>query len=358
MPDIETPAAETSVVESAPADTGGDKSAVSSTDFDRTALYTKMDSAMAEARKDNVFGDDDDAKLEEETGEEVPAETAEETPAAETEVKEGETETETPAAAAVDKTASLLPAAYRRTLKAYDWTDAEIDANFAINGPKFLETAAKLHQTRNAETAKWAEIGRKEVANRKDTPAAKLESLSPVDIAKLKAEYGDDKLIDSIVGPVNSAIDRINSVLPIVQQTQDRAQQAQLENLAGQIDGFFGGPELAPYKETYGTSSKTLKPEQIEARNKVLESADALMVGASMQGRTLQLNDALQMALDSQTGTVKTEVARKQIVQTLKQRNNGITIAPTARGRSGAAKPGDRSALESKVKSGLASIFA
>lgn len=362
MPDIETPAA--------PA---------AETEFDRSALESAVASNMAE-----VFGDDtpvDDVEQVETPADpaetETPATDAEKEAAAKGVTAEGDAETkedevveeaaaegEKPAdkAGEVSK-APTLPAAYRRSLKAYEWTDEEIDR--AATDPNFLTTAAKIHATRNAETAKTAELGRQarqqNTTQQQDTSAA-ITALKLVDSAALKKQYGEDALIDSIVSPINAVVEQINKILPVIQQTQQKSQTAELETLGRQIEGFFGGAELKPYTELYGLDLSKLNDKQLESRNKVLETADALIVGAKLQGRTMSLGDALTLAHDSVSGTFKTQAARTTIKTQLKARERGITLKPGNRGSNiaanGAGKVSSRGDLEKKVKAGLASVFA
>lgn len=260
--------------------------------------------------------------------------------------------------------APTLPDAYRRSLKAYEWTDAEIDE--AAKQPGFLTTAAKLHQSRNKEIAAWAEVGRQQ---RKATPSTPNKDavpnfadapvqLKPVDAAKLKKQYGEEALIDEIVGPINQVVERINQILPAVQQTQQRSQQAQIEMLTRQVDGFFSGKELAPYKDTYGADSASLNDTQLQARQKVLEMADALVVGARQQYRTLSFDEAMQMAHDSVSSGTKKQAARTEITTQLKARSKALTLKPSARtGTRPTGPAASRSDLEKNVKAKLAAMF-
>lgn len=265
-------------------------------------------------------------------------------------------------AATTEKTAvPTLPAAYVRTLKAYDWTDAEIAE--AAKNPAFVTTAAKMHTSRNAELAKWADMGRKtreaDAAKNPQGQTAAVTTIAPIDAAALKKQYGDEPIIDAITGQMNKAIEQMNAMLPIVQETQAKAKQAELETLGRQIDGFFGGKDMTAYKDVYGLSSAKLAPEQIEKRNKVLETADAMMIGAQAQGRSLSLDSALMLAHDSVSSDVKEQAVRTELKSKVKQRERAITLKPSARTASpgAGAKVNTRSGLESKVKAGLAKAF-
>jgi hypothetical protein len=212
--------------------------------FDRAAVESKVSDRLAAA-----FGGDEDGGTTDDVietpAEELPAaeettteeqQTTAETTETTEEQQAGEeqpaTETQTEdagAAAKTTNTAPTLPAAYRRSLKAYEWTDEEIDANLKTLGTKFIETAGRIHKNRNVEIADWAERGRQsrtQSAQQQQTQAPQQQQsteatgLKPVDAAALKKQYGADELIDAIVGPVNATIEQINKMLPAVQQTQ------------------------------------------------------------------------------------------------------------------------------------------
>jgi hypothetical protein len=279
----------------------------------------------------------------EETTEETPKEsseaTAEETPEETIEETPEETDDSEPAEAATKK-APTLPDSYRRSLKAYEWTDEEIDANLKSLGASFIQTAAKIHASRTKEATAWAELGRKsrqpapsvtEGKSAKTASEVQDESptLKPIDTEALKKQYGED--FSQIAAPVNEAIDRINRIMPEIRKSQKRQQEMELETLGRQIDNFFSGEDMKPYHKIYGTSSKALTEEQFTERHKVLEMADALIGGAKQQGRSIALNEALQLALDSTSGEVKEKVARESIKKTLKERSKGITLKPSSR---------------------------
>lgn len=281
---------------------------------------------------------------------EAPAEELAEASETTAEAKETPSEKETKPAVeeAAPTDGPTLPAAYRRTLKAYEWTDEEI--NQALTQPGFLGTAAKLHATRTKEMQHFAEVGRKA---RQTAPAPVQETdLSPVDIEGLKKVYGDEALIKQISDPVNAAIARINQALPKIRASEQAAQIAQLETLGKQVDQFFGSSEAA---DIYGKAAGSATDAQIVARTAVLEMADALRSGARQQGRDMSFDEALQTAYDAKTSVTKTETARKDIVKTLQTRAKAITIKPS--GRAATPKVADRSKLEMNVKDGLAKIF-
>jgi len=250
-----------------------------------------------------------------------------------------------------------LPDSYRRSLKAYGWEDADIDHNLQVMGRDFIDTAAKIHSNRNSEVGQWAEAGRQAREQQQhavDTTvsparqgASPTGGLQPLDVAELTKEYGEDALITKVVLPMNAMIEQMNRMLPAVQETQRRANQAEQDMLLQQIDGFFGGKGMDTYKDVYGSGDK-LKEEHFAARNKVLEMADALVVGASLQHRKLSFGDAMQMAHDSVSSGFKKQEARAEIKGQLTKRARGTTLRPSS--RQSAKKSGEGMTHEELVK--------
>lgn len=309
--------------------------------------------------------------------EEAPAEEAvveeEQTPAEEDGGTEEEQDAQeaaaTPTPVAVNPpaagTAPTLPAAHRRSLIARGYTDQEIDADLKNVGSKFLEMAERVHRGRSAEIADWATAGRQAKATAQQqqpvTPQQQVPAsgLQPLDAAKLKEQFGDDKLIDALVGPVNAAIAKLNTALPVVQSVQQRSQQAETEALVRHVDGFFGSKDLEPFKQIYGDNANFATDQtKIAARNKVLEMADALITGAGYQGRSLTLGEAMTMAHDSLSSDYKIQAARTQIKQQLQQRNKGISMKPQGRANNAAGLNGTRKSVENTVGALLQKAFA
>lgn len=350
--------------------------------FDRTALEASVADRLAATfagETDETPADETEETSAEET-QETQEEVSDNADGAEDEAtSDNDTETEEDGAAATPPAntgskAPTLPDAYRRSLKAYDWTDEEIDANLKTLGASFIATAQKIHTNRNTELAAWAAQGRaarqqqqngqqqeqetEQPAARTSKPAASKKALKPIDTAKLKEHYGDDELIDALAGQINPVIEQINEILPRIEATQRKSTEAELDKLGRVVEDFFASDEIKPYTEFYGDGKKQFTDEQLQARNKVLETADALALGAKMQGRNLSVVEAMQLAHDSVSSTYKVKAARDGIAKSLKQRNKGITLKP---GNKGSAKDTGviktRDDLEKKVKASLNKVF-
>jgi hypothetical protein len=345
-----------------------------------TALVDKIQSRLDSV---DLSNDTPATKVEEEVVEqtpapetpaEKPAET--ETPAKEEEKVEEEVVTEggdeKPVEEAVAAPAvSTLPAAYRRSAKSREWTDAEIDAFVTANPELALKTLGKIHESRVKEINEWAELGRKarQAPGAASAPAASpapvqspaspaISPLQPVNIQELVEKFGNEELIKALAGPMNAQAAALQPIIQQALEAQKVAEQSKQENLGKLIEGFFTANEMKPFTPVYGTVKAGLTKEQVDSRTKVLETADALLAGAAAQGRSLSVEDALTAAHDSVASTFKESVIRNQIRTQTKTREKGITLRPAGKAASSAtAPPRDREELISRVSDRLRGVF-
>jgi len=159
---------------------------------DRSALESQVSAGLAA-----LSGEDDPRSEDVDETAETSNETAETDKTSETsETSETSTSEENDEAAAQDENAAsakavaasesdapTLPAAYRRSLKAAEWTDEEIDQAAKTQGAGFLSFAKKVHESRNAEVNRWAELGRAAKTQQTAvTPTDPFAALKAVDI--------------------------------------------------------------------------------------------------------------------------------------------------------------------------------
>ena len=352
----------------------------------RDSLAEKIENQFDDVFGEKLGDDEDEDEDEDESGEQETGETGEgeqekesgqsaEPGTEDAAEKEGEGEGKEGAA---PKSGPTLPDAYRRSLKAYGWEDEEIDRNFEALGDSFLKTAERIHANRNDELAKWAEAGRKarEDQSGQQPPeskdkgwqgeqeaakqaAAGLSEIKPVDADELKKEYGEDTLIDAIVGPVNATIKAVNNLIPKLKESAQVADQTQTDQVKREVDGFFGDKALEPYREVYGDDTKGLSSEQIQHRNQVLDTAYNLMVGANvLHGRKLSIREALDQAHSVVAAPHAEKAAKNQVAKQAKQRNRAISQKPRRRGKGGdGGEPQSRDELENKVAKRLRDAF-
>ncbi len=365
----ESPATESAAIETAvDAPANGSGTEVNSSTPDRSALEARVAESLKTIREIDEPVAEQPVEVKEtatETAEETPSETAEEP---KTEDNQAETQEQQPEAK--KPTGPILPDAYRRSLKAYDWSDEEINAAFKANPLEFTVTAQRLHSNRNKETQQWAELGRQ---SRTTEPQPKTEpqanpyvdsktgQFKPINTAEIAEKHGvSEELIADLVAPINAILAHQNSILPDLNNSIQAVQRSRTEQLTKQVDSFFSGPELKQFQEAYGKDSASLNEAQIETRNKVLEMADALVVGAARQGRKLTVNDALLMAHDHVSSGLKTVAIRKEIQKSVTTRNAGITLRPTAAGKGGGVSTGpakSKSEMEARTKARMAAVF-
>ena len=189
-----------------------------------------------------------------------------------------------------------------------------------------------------------------------------FQTIAPVDTASLKKQYGDDALVDKIAAPVNAAIAAINAIVPTIQAGQQAAAQAAQTSLANQVEEFFSGKEIQTFSPLYGKSRDQMTGDQIQNRNKVLETADALMTGALVQGRRMPVSEALLSAHDMVSGTFKAAAARADLKSAVQKRAAGVQLRPTAKGgsKTGAdpkGVPESREQLVDRTRQRLAQAF-
>lgn len=263
-----------------------------------------------------------------------------------------------------------LPAAHIRSLKAYGWADGEIAQAFKDNPSQFTETAMRLHNNRVQESTAWAAQGRQSTSEDVEQaikPAANKSAitatgLKAIDIAALKAKYGEDAMVEEVAGPVNEAIAAINAVLPQITGAVQSIQATEAEKLNKQVDQFFGDKDMKAFETVYGKTSNDATEDQWGNRNKVLQIADAMIVGASKQGRSLTVQEAMELAHDHVASDFKDQMILQQVRSKVTKRKQSITLKPGKTGTSstttndGPSK--DATEREVRARAGLNKIFA
>ena len=227
-----------------------------------------------------------------------------------------------------------------------------------------MATAQKLHSNRNAELAQWAKMGRIERDAKPDPTKESVQSaadpetgkFAPSNIDALVEKYGNEDLVREIAEPFNKMLEEINGIMPDLVSGVQSIRESRQQVLAGQVERFFGGDDLKTYAEAYGTDTNSLSDDQVAKRNQVLEFADAMVAGASLQGRKLSTDEALMLAHDSVSGDFKEKAIRTEIRKSVTVRAKGVSLKPTGKV---AVKTGPktREELEKDVRVRLASVF-
>jgi hypothetical protein len=263
-----------------------------------------------------------------------------------------------------------LPANFIRSLKAAGYTDAEIQDSLKLQGEKFVLYSSRVHEARNRELARWAEAGRQRQqqppAVTPDKPPqaqpATPTALKPLDITALEKEYGQNQPLIDQLRNVNSAIEKINAIDPVIKQYEEQSRRSANEDYGRRIDSFFLNNDLKPYEDYYG--SEIVSDEQLQNRMAVVQQADYLMKGAQAHGQRIKVETALELAHDMLTAKVQKKAVQQEIVSTLKKRESGTTLKPASRKESSSPenrdidkKTGLKKTDVSEIKQRLDKIF-
>ncbi|MCX7429364.1 MAG: hypothetical protein NTW96_27540 [Planctomycetia bacterium] len=265
---------------------------------------------------------------------------------------------------AADDGSPTLPEAYRRSAHARGWQDSDIDRFWKADTELALRTFDGIHQSRNAELAQFAQIGRTVRPDGAPAQAAPVAAVagsvslpSAIDAAALIEQYGNPDMVNAIVGPVNQVLAALNAVLPEIQAGVQLTRETQMDNLGKQIEGFFTAAELEPYQEVYGKTQTGLTPENKGNRAKVLELADAIRAGALHQGRDMSVQEALDAAHHSVASEFTVKTVRRQIQSAVEARGAAVTLKPKGGTPAAAGKVSDSASREAKVAAALAGVF-
>lgn len=263
---------------------------------------------------------------------------------------EAKVEKKTVAPAKPEANVPTLSDQMERSLIAYGFTKEQITQNAKAMGAGFLQFAAQVHANRRSEIAQWSQAGRvakqnglagEQGGNQQQAPKQDAKPIVSFDqkavVDGLQKKYGNDPMVADIVeamsAPMNAALAAINAVLPDLQAGQKEVKSQGEQALLKEINGFFTGDTLKPYAALYGDGKKGLTPEQREVRNRLLEEADALSLGAKMQGRSLTTAEALTAAHDIVSSDFKVTAARQSVRKESKQRERGIQQRPSNRAK-------------------------
>ena len=242
--------------------------------------------------------------------------------------------------------APTISTAHERSLAASHTPEEVQTLQQNLGDEGFADYAARIHEKRNAETARMAELGRMAQALQPQGQLPASESgavapsaqptgataITPIDPEALRAQFGDDELISQLVPQLNAQAAALNAMMLSQQQQQEQVARNEQESLIRQIDEFFGAKDLAAYSDHYGTAAASLTAEQQGSRTEVLKMADALMAGAQFQGRSLTIGEALAASHDALSVEVTEARVRAGLQKKAKTRNRGLTHKPSRKG--------------------------
>lgn len=353
------------------------------TDKERDTLAAKIEGSLSAAFEDEdsppaaeeaaeaVVSTETETDDEEDVSEEIPdqAVSEDESSQEETGVEDDVVDDDDEGAAAgTQVTVPTLPSAHRRSMLAADWTDEEID-EFLLDAQatgtltRAREMALRIHDKRSNEIASWAELGRQKKAEAEGGTAQTSTTeaaFEEIDIEAVAAEYGQEDMLRAILGPVNSMIRQMQTMLPDLTEGVHVVRQQQKAARLDSINRFFASDDMKPFEELYG-AGPTEKVEQkfMDKRSAVLAQADLILSGAQVAGENIDALTAMQMAHESVSAEFRAKSASKTVKRRMKKRSAGVSLRPNARGttpETKGGKPKNREQLERDTARRLADL--
>ena len=303
---------------------------------------------------------DEPADEEEKVADEKPAESKESTPDPSDDKSTESTQ---------DKPADEVkfPDAYYRAMVHQEWKPEEIEDLIQTNPEKALALGKKFYDSTNRLSAQFAAIGRKPVEPKAETPQAKT-SFKGLDLAKVAEALGiEESSAKNLVGEINTALkgqhDEVDLLRAALKEASVRPTTTPEDKaLEKEVDQFFGDKEfLSLYGEFYGKEDNldNLTHTQAKRRIEVLERADEILAGATLNNRQMSTQEALTYAHFQVAKDIAESVVRKGIKASLTKRAKSMTLVPSkVSSDTGKSKtPKEReAALEAKVAEKIKSL--
>jgi len=237
-----------------------------------------------------------------------------------------------------------LADSYIRAAIHQGWKEEEVQDFFEKNPEQAIKTLKNIYESTNRLSKQFSTLGRAQQKQQNHGQEQKSSDFKALDIKKLKEEYPDDPIVDSIVAPLNDTLNQMKQQIDSLSQ-QNRAESITVaeqkainsENrmIENQIFTFFDErDDMKPYKNFYGTLEKgktwdELPQLQHQNRWSVLQQADLLLNGAAIQGEEMDVGEALNLAHMLATDGMKEQIIREKIKKQVKKRSNGLTLKPS-----------------------------
>ncbi len=226
-----------------------------------------------------------------------------------------------------DDGAPTIPSGHRRAAIARGWTDEEIDYYLETNLEEAVLKFEETYDKWQDDNSRYSERGRQLVAM-DQTPGEEKEpdseQLAPLDAQAIAEQYGNEELVNVLVGPLNKTIDKVNKALTQVGQSQEVADEAKQEVLAQVIQEFLGSKDMKPYGDVYGTEIVDLTDKQVANRMKMFGEADVIMRGAVDDDEDISVIEALERAHAHVSRGAQTAAFRQGIRDEMKKRTKTI----------------------------------
>jgi len=274
-----------------------------------------------------------------------------------------------------------IPDAYIRAAIHQGW-DQDVVDDLVKNNPELArKTLENLYLSTNNASREWSEIGRAKIeteraaATQTVTETVVQEDPATVAlIAKLRKEYADDPLIETVIKGLESKPVQMQST-PQVQQSQTqyetataRANAAANVAIDQRVNAFFNADDMKLYEKFYGKLGLGQIPEDLTNgqqynRLAVLQEAEFIMTGHAMRNQKIEVEQALEKAHLIVTEPIRTQVVRDSLKATATKRKKSMTLRPSDSKRSSdsmkteSSKPRNRRELEQSVQQNLDKVF-
>lgn len=278
--------------------------------------------------------------------------------------------------------AVTIPDAFVRAAIHQGWEQGDVDSLIETNPELALKTLTSCYNSVTNATKEWSALGRAKVEQERAAAEANTKSVaeqvaSDVDplIERLKKDYGDDPLIETVTKLLQRDVKTASKPTTNAQQPSDlyktataRANAAANASIDARVNTFFSSEAMTPYGDFYGklNLSQTvsdLTNGQQEHRLNVLQEAEYIMTGLRMQGIDAPVEQVLEKAHLIVTEPVREQIIRNNLKKSATDRKKGMTFRPAKSKKAGTAttsnqqKPKNRQELLSKVSQNMAKVF-
>jgi hypothetical protein len=254
------------------------------------------------------------------------------------------------------------------------------------NGKEATEQFLRnMHAKANQQSAWFADAGRRmkelerQASGSQPTgqPPAPSQpvGLSEDQLRAYEAEYGPDNPLlamyrqqQQMIGNLNDQLNTVNGRLSKHDADMQQLEADRKANDAKKVVDFFNQDAVKPYGALYGQlkegemSFESLPLQHRINRDKVLELAGNIMLGAEFKGQAVTLDEALNMAHNIVSEPMAAVVARESIIKSVEKRHKTRVVRPSDSKRTGNAakstgKPKSDAELLERTNRRLAKVF-
>jgi hypothetical protein len=272
-----------------------------------------------------------------------------------------------------------IPDAYIRAAVHHGLKKEDVDEMVKSNPESAMKLLESCYLSVNNASREWSELGRAKIeaecAKTTQTATEAVEQEDPATtalIAKLRKEYTDDPLIETVIKGLESKPKSVQQ--PVSQQQQNYEVATARANVAGnlaidqRVNAFFSADTMTPYEKFYGKLELGQIPEDLTNgqqlnRLTVLQEAEYIMAGHGARGQKIEVEQALEKAHFIVTEPIRKQVIRDGLKATAMKRKKSMTLRPSDSKRSsdnmntGLSKPRNKSELELSVQQNLDRVF-